>query len=145
MKILLKLKKAFPKKDIPPAPPKHALLRINSSRLLLEEVGIQIQLFCCLKGRVWIDLLYLFLIYFQVEVYKFYNLVTWLFIGSRWSLCWNTNFKSIAFVDIIFIFSDLGPQQKSLNFFDWIGRSFFANAKCFTKETSLLHRYLRQN
>ncbi|XP_010928331.1 PX domain-containing protein EREL1 isoform X1 [Elaeis guineensis] len=31
------LKKAFPKKDIPPAPPKHALLRINSSRILLEE------------------------------------------------------------------------------------------------------------
>ncbi|XP_020265604.1 PX domain-containing protein EREL1 isoform X1 [Asparagus officinalis] len=31
------LKRAFPKKDIPPAPPKHTLLRINSSRLLLEE------------------------------------------------------------------------------------------------------------
>ncbi|KAF3329553.1 Sorting nexin-4 [Carex littledalei] len=31
------LKKTFPKKDIPPAPPKHALLRINSSRQLLEE------------------------------------------------------------------------------------------------------------
>ncbi|XP_078443489.1 PX domain-containing protein EREL1-like isoform X2 [Wolffia australiana] len=31
------LKKVFPKKNIPPAPPKHSLLRINSSRLLLEE------------------------------------------------------------------------------------------------------------
>ncbi|KAF8658516.1 hypothetical protein HU200_058972 [Digitaria exilis] len=32
------LKSAFPKKDVPSAPPKHAFLRINSSRLLLEEV-----------------------------------------------------------------------------------------------------------
>nr|CAB3468521.1 unnamed protein product [Digitaria exilis] len=31
------LKSAFPKKDVPSAPPKHAFLRINSSRLLLEE------------------------------------------------------------------------------------------------------------
>nr|CAD1831854.1 unnamed protein product [Ananas comosus var. bracteatus] len=31
------LKKSFPKKEIPPAPPKHSFLRINSSRLLLEE------------------------------------------------------------------------------------------------------------
>ncbi|KAK1573346.1 hypothetical protein QYE76_037754 [Lolium multiflorum] len=31
------LKRAFPRKEIPPAPPKHAFLRINSSRLLLEE------------------------------------------------------------------------------------------------------------
>ncbi|OEL32243.1 hypothetical protein BAE44_0006739 [Dichanthelium oligosanthes] len=31
------LKSAFPRKDVPSAPPKHAFLRINSSRLLLEE------------------------------------------------------------------------------------------------------------
>ncbi|XP_039141859.1 PX domain-containing protein EREL1-like isoform X1 [Dioscorea cayenensis subsp. rotundata] len=31
------LTKALPRKNIPAAPPKHALLRINSSRLLLEE------------------------------------------------------------------------------------------------------------
>uniref|UniRef100_A0A804PXV0 PX domain-containing protein n=2 Tax=Zea mays TaxID=4577 RepID=A0A804PXV0_MAIZE len=31
------LKSAFPRKDAPSAPPKHAFLRINSSRLLLEE------------------------------------------------------------------------------------------------------------
>nr|XP_009385143.1 PREDICTED: uncharacterized protein LOC103972507 isoform X1 [Musa acuminata subsp. malaccensis] len=31
------LKKTFPRKDIPSAPPKHAFLRINSSRMLLEE------------------------------------------------------------------------------------------------------------
>ncbi|KAJ4798943.1 Phox (PX) domain-containing protein [Rhynchospora pubera] len=31
------VKKTFPKKDIPAAPPKHALLRINSNRQLLEE------------------------------------------------------------------------------------------------------------
>ncbi|MQL81735.1 hypothetical protein Taro_014201 [Colocasia esculenta] len=35
------LKKSFPKKNIPPAPPKHAFLRINSSRLLLEEVTLK--------------------------------------------------------------------------------------------------------
>ncbi|CAA7407557.1 unnamed protein product [Spirodela intermedia] len=37
LKLFSALKKSFPKKSIPPAPPKHALLRINSSRLLLEE------------------------------------------------------------------------------------------------------------
>lgn len=37
LKLYSALKRTFPKKDIPPAPPKHALLRINSSRLLLEE------------------------------------------------------------------------------------------------------------
>ncbi|XP_008788831.2 PX domain-containing protein EREL1-like isoform X2 [Phoenix dactylifera] len=37
LKLYSALKKAFPKKDIPPAPPKHAFLRINSSRILLEE------------------------------------------------------------------------------------------------------------
>ncbi|KAL0910207.1 hypothetical protein M5K25_021161 [Dendrobium thyrsiflorum] len=37
LKLFSALKRAFPKKDIPQAPPKHALLRINSSRLLLEE------------------------------------------------------------------------------------------------------------
>ncbi|XP_010913328.1 PX domain-containing protein EREL1 isoform X3 [Elaeis guineensis] len=37
LKLYSALKKAFPKKDIPPAPPKHAFLRINSSRMLLEE------------------------------------------------------------------------------------------------------------
>ncbi|GJN38924.1 hypothetical protein PR202_gb28005 [Eleusine coracana subsp. coracana] len=31
------VKRAFPRKDVPAAPPKHAFLRINSSRLLLEE------------------------------------------------------------------------------------------------------------
>lgn len=37
LKMFSALKKMFSKKDIPPAPPKHTLLRINSSRLLLEE------------------------------------------------------------------------------------------------------------
>ncbi|XP_026662166.1 PX domain-containing protein EREL1 isoform X8 [Phoenix dactylifera] len=37
LKLYSALNKAFPKKDIPPAPPKHAFLRINSSRMLLEE------------------------------------------------------------------------------------------------------------
>uniref|UniRef100_M8BFF9 Uncharacterized protein n=1 Tax=Aegilops tauschii TaxID=37682 RepID=M8BFF9_AEGTA len=37
LKLCSDLKRAFPRKDIPPAPPKHAFLRINSSRLLLEE------------------------------------------------------------------------------------------------------------
>ncbi|KAL6603769.1 hypothetical protein ACP70R_044130 [Stipagrostis hirtigluma subsp. patula] len=37
LKLSSDLKRAFPRKDIPPAPPKHAFLRINSSRLLLEE------------------------------------------------------------------------------------------------------------
>ncbi|KAJ6807827.1 PX domain-containing protein EREL1 isoform X1 [Iris pallida] len=37
LKLFFALKRAFPRKEIPPAPPKHALLRINSSRLLLEE------------------------------------------------------------------------------------------------------------
>jgi hypothetical protein len=36
---VLQLKRAFPRKDVPAAPPKHAFLRINSSRLLLEEVS----------------------------------------------------------------------------------------------------------
>lgn len=37
LKLFAALKKAFPKKNIPPAPPKHSLLRINSSQLLVEE------------------------------------------------------------------------------------------------------------
>ncbi|KAF7104727.1 hypothetical protein CFC21_105600 [Triticum aestivum] len=37
LKLCSDLKRAFPRTDIPPAPPKHAFLRINSSRLLLEE------------------------------------------------------------------------------------------------------------
>ncbi|OAY62878.1 hypothetical protein ACMD2_17211 [Ananas comosus] len=37
LKLYSALKKSFPKKEIPPAPPKHSFLRINSSRLLLEE------------------------------------------------------------------------------------------------------------
>ncbi|KAL5223713.1 hypothetical protein ABZP36_010352 [Zizania latifolia] len=37
LKLSSDLKHAFPRKDIPSAPPKHAFLRINSSRLLLEE------------------------------------------------------------------------------------------------------------
>ncbi|XP_042468738.1 PX domain-containing protein EREL1-like isoform X1 [Zingiber officinale] len=37
LKLHSALKKAFPRKDIPLAPPKHAFLRINSSRVLLEE------------------------------------------------------------------------------------------------------------
>lgn len=37
LKLSSDLKSAFPRKDVPPAPPKHAFLRINSSRLLLEE------------------------------------------------------------------------------------------------------------
>ncbi|XP_020590338.1 PX domain-containing protein EREL2-like isoform X2 [Phalaenopsis equestris] len=37
LKLFSALKRAFPKKNIPPAPPKHALMRINSSRLLLEQ------------------------------------------------------------------------------------------------------------
>ncbi|KAL6873432.1 hypothetical protein ACP4OV_013514 [Aristida adscensionis] len=37
LKLSSDLKRAFPRKDFPPAPPKHAFLRINSSRLLLEE------------------------------------------------------------------------------------------------------------
>lgn len=37
LKLFSAIKREFPKKDIPPAPPKHTLLRINSSRLLLEE------------------------------------------------------------------------------------------------------------
>lgn len=37
LKLCSDLKRAFPKKEIAPAPPKHAFLRINSSRLLLEE------------------------------------------------------------------------------------------------------------
>ncbi|CAM0908799.1 unnamed protein product [Alopecurus aequalis] len=37
LKLCSDLKRAFPRKEIPPAPPKHAFLRINSSRLLLEE------------------------------------------------------------------------------------------------------------
>ncbi|KAJ6849767.1 PX domain-containing protein EREL1 isoform X1 [Iris pallida] len=37
LKLFSALKRAFPKKEIPPAPSKHAFLRINSSRLLLEE------------------------------------------------------------------------------------------------------------
>ncbi|KAG0455709.1 hypothetical protein HPP92_023497 [Vanilla planifolia] len=37
LKLFSALKRVFPKKGIPPAPPKHALLRINSSRQLLEE------------------------------------------------------------------------------------------------------------
>ncbi|KAF8687142.1 hypothetical protein HU200_042806 [Digitaria exilis] len=37
LKLSSDLKSAFPKKDFPSAPPKHAFLRINSSRLLLEE------------------------------------------------------------------------------------------------------------
>lgn len=37
LKLFSALKRLFSKKDIPPAPPKHTLLRINSSRLLLEE------------------------------------------------------------------------------------------------------------
>lgn len=43
---VLQLKSAFPRKDVPSAPPKHAFLRINSSRLLLEEVK------CILKLNV---------------------------------------------------------------------------------------------
>jgi len=34
---MLQLKSAFPRKDVPSAPPKHAFLRINTSRLLLDE------------------------------------------------------------------------------------------------------------
>ncbi|XP_074557227.1 PX domain-containing protein EREL1-like, partial [Curcuma longa] len=34
---VVQIKKAFPRKDIPLAPPKHALLRINSSHVFLEE------------------------------------------------------------------------------------------------------------
>ncbi|KAK3130908.1 hypothetical protein QOZ80_6BG0499530 [Eleusine coracana subsp. coracana] len=37
LKLSSDLKRAFPRKDVPAAPPKHAFLRINSSRLLLEE------------------------------------------------------------------------------------------------------------
>ncbi|XP_066377893.1 PX domain-containing protein EREL1-like [Miscanthus floridulus] len=37
LKLSSDLKSAFPRKDVPSAPPKHAFLRINSSRLLLEE------------------------------------------------------------------------------------------------------------
>ncbi|WOL18342.1 hypothetical protein Cni_G27136 [Canna indica] len=37
LKLYSALKKAFPRKDIPQAPPKHSFLRINSSRMLLEE------------------------------------------------------------------------------------------------------------
>ncbi|XP_062229366.1 PX domain-containing protein EREL1-like [Phragmites australis] len=37
LKLSSDLKRAFPRKDVPSAPPKHAFLRINSSRLLLEE------------------------------------------------------------------------------------------------------------
>ncbi|KAG8075167.1 hypothetical protein GUJ93_ZPchr0006g43566 [Zizania palustris] len=37
LKLSSDLKQTFPRKDIPSAPPKHAFLKINSSRLLLEE------------------------------------------------------------------------------------------------------------
>ncbi|WOL13542.1 hypothetical protein Cni_G22312 [Canna indica] len=37
LKLYSALKRAFPRKEIHPAPPKHAFLRINSSRLLREE------------------------------------------------------------------------------------------------------------
>jgi len=37
LKLCSDLKSAFPRKDVPSAPPKHAFLRINTSRLLLEE------------------------------------------------------------------------------------------------------------
>ncbi|XP_066380068.1 PX domain-containing protein EREL1-like [Miscanthus floridulus] len=37
LKLSSDLKSTFPRKDVPSAPPKHAFLRINSSRLLLEE------------------------------------------------------------------------------------------------------------
>ncbi|KAH0450875.1 hypothetical protein IEQ34_021567 [Dendrobium chrysotoxum] len=37
MKLISDLKRVFPKKYFPPSPPKHALLRINSNRQLLEE------------------------------------------------------------------------------------------------------------
>ncbi|URE40496.1 PX [Musa troglodytarum] len=37
LKLYSALKKTFPRRDIPAAPPKHAFLRINASRMLLEE------------------------------------------------------------------------------------------------------------
>ncbi|XP_077221858.1 phox (PX) domain-containing protein [Tasmannia lanceolata] len=37
LKLFTALKRLFPKKSLPPAPPKHAFLRINSSRPLLED------------------------------------------------------------------------------------------------------------
>jgi len=40
LKLCSDLKSAFPRKDVPSAPPKHAFLRINTSRLLLEEACI---------------------------------------------------------------------------------------------------------
>lgn len=37
LKLFAALKRTFPKKQIPPAPPKHSFLRINSSQSLLQE------------------------------------------------------------------------------------------------------------
>ncbi|ERN00308.1 hypothetical protein AMTR_s00107p00113580 [Amborella trichopoda] len=37
LKLFTTLKRVFPQKNLPPAPPKHAFLRINSSRQHIEE------------------------------------------------------------------------------------------------------------